>query len=101
MQNTSPPKVIVVRARYLPLAVDTNRDSLSASEIEERHRASEQITLPPTGGNHHQAGEGSLPVTGEHTPGVGCDACDQETRAWNPSYMSMSYALSRLAKTDR
>ena len=90
-----------MKARYLPLIVDNNPDSLSASEIEERHRAAERIPLPPLGGNHHQAGEGNLSVTGEHTPGVGCDACDQETRAWNPSYMSMSYALSRLAKTGR
>jgi hypothetical protein len=90
-----------VRPRNLPLVIDNNPDSLSASEIEERHRASEQTPLPPSAGNHHQGGEGSLLVTGEHTPGVGCDACDQETRAWNPSYMSMSYALSRLAKTGR
>jgi hypothetical protein len=90
-----------VRARYLPLVVANHPDSHSASEIEERHRASEQITLPPSAGIHYQAGEGSLLVTGEHTPGVGCDACDQETLAWNPRYMSMSYALSRLAKTGR
>jgi hypothetical protein len=89
-----------VRARYLPLLVDDNRESLSASDIEERQRASEQISFPPTAAQDYLCGEGHQPVSGENTPGFGCDACDQETRAWNPSFMSMNYALSRLNRID-
>jgi hypothetical protein len=40
-------------------------------------------------------------VSGEQTIGVGSQLYDHETCAWNPRFMSVNYALSRLTKANK
>ena len=47
-----------------------------------------------------EAHESVQSVSGEPSQGVGSENCDQETRAWNPRYASMNYALARLARAS-
>lgn len=89
-----------MRARYLPLKSDDNRDSISALDIEDRQRAADGTPHHPGAAQDCPCEEGNQPVSGERILGTGCDACDQETRAWNPSFMSMSYALTRLNRNE-
>ncbi len=90
-----------MRARYLPLVSEDNRESISAQDIEDRQRAADGTPRPLWAAQDYLCGEASQPAPGEHILGTGCDACDQETRAWNPSFMSMSYALSRLNRIEK
>jgi len=46
---------------------------------------------------YDEASESIQPARGEPC-GVGSQSCDQETRAWNPRYCSMNYALTRLTR---
>lgn len=85
-----------MRTQNFPLILADNRESISAQDIEDRQRAADGTPRPLWAAQDYPSGEASQPVTGEHIPGTGCNACDQETRAWNPSFMSMNYALSRL-----
>jgi hypothetical protein len=47
-----------------------------------------------------EASESAQMSPGEACGGVGSDSCDQETRAWNPRFVSMNYALARLARAS-
>jgi hypothetical protein len=47
-----------------------------------------------------EASESAQISRGEACGGVGSDSCDQETRAWNPRFTSMNYALARLARAS-
>lgn len=89
-----------MRARNLPLLLDDNRESISAQYIEDRQRAADGIARQSWTAQDYPCGEAGQPTLGEPSHGTGCDACDQETRTWNPHFMSMNYALSRLNKTE-
>jgi hypothetical protein len=97
--NESLLKVILVRTRNLPL-IANDCESPSALEIEDRQRAADGTPHSLWAAPDYLCGEASQPAPGERRRGTGCDACDQETRAWNPSFMSMSYALSRLNRVE-
>jgi hypothetical protein len=76
--------------------VNDNRESISALEIEDRQRNGDGTPHQLSAAQDYWCGEGSQLSTGEPSSGTGCEACDQETRTWNPQFMSMTYALSRL-----
>ena len=88
-----------MKARYLPLMSDDLlvREGVSPLHIEERQPIVDSSPLYHSALQHHEGGESPEPVSGEYVSGVGCNGCDQETRAWNPRFMSMNYALSRLS----
>lgn len=61
--------------------------------------------VQPEGSMHRlylpvEANESAQSAQGEPCAGVGSESCDQETRAWNPRYTSMNYALARLARAS-
>jgi len=92
----------MAKSRHLPLMSDDLlvREGISPLEMEER-LASADGTSSYLSALRDDCRETSQPVSGERIPGSGTDGCDQETRAWNPRFMSMNYALARLAKTGQ
>lgn len=94
------PKAIIVRARNLPLILDDNRESLSDLDLEDRQRAADGNPHHPWIEQDYPCGEARQPAPGEQRSGTGCNGCDQETRTWNPQFMSMNYALSRLNRVE-
>lgn len=88
---------IMAKSRHLPLLSDDSllREGVSPLEMEEG--------IAADGASQHlsamrgDSGEDAQPVTGERIHGMGTNGCDQETHAWNPRFMSMSYALARVS----
>ena len=87
----------MAKSRHLPLITDDlrQREGISPLHMEERlpaDYASRALAALP-----HDCGEDAQPVTGERLHGAGTNGCDQETRAWNPRFESMNYALARVS----
>ncbi len=88
----------MAKSRHLPLLTDDllQREGVSPLEMKENITGNDN-TSRSLAALEHDCGEDAQPVTGERMHGAGTNACDQETRAWNPRFMSMNYALARLS----
>ena len=80
-----------------------NVDQESIADTQERQMQFEGLmpTLRVLHSTWAESGESAQHTFGERSDGVGSENCDQETRAWNPRFMSMNYALARVAKTGQ
>jgi hypothetical protein len=90
----------MAKSRHLPLLSDDLllREGVSPLEVEEGSTMADGISISLTamGGDSSEAVQ---PVPGECILGDGTNGCDQETRAWNPRFISMNYALARVSNS--
>lgn len=89
---------IMAKSRHLPFIADDlrQREGVSPLEMEERLLTGDHAAHA-LAAQHHDCGEDAQPVAGERLHGAGTNGCDQETRAWNPRFESMNYALARVS----
>jgi hypothetical protein len=94
--NESLHEDFMAKSRHLPLLPDDLllREGISPLEIEEGTTVADGVSSSLVAMDSDSS-EDVQSVPGERRLGDGTNGCDQETRTWNPRFMSMNYALAR------